>query len=142
MKTEISAGGIVVRISGKTWDVVVLQDANDTWTFPKGKIESGEKPEEAARRETHEEIGLQTLTMLMKFPAIGYTYKKNGFIKKTVHYFLFESKGNERIINQSEEGIHNATWIPIDGALMQIGYKKTNRPLLEQVKTFLSSYGH
>jgi 8-oxo-dGTP pyrophosphatase MutT (NUDIX family) len=142
MKTEISAGGIVVQTSGKTWDILVLQDTNDAWTFPKGKIEKGEKLEGAARREIQEEVGLHELSMLTKLPVIRYKYQRNGRISKTVHYYMFESKGNERIINQTEEGVHNATWVALDEALLRIGYEKTNRPLLEQVKTFLSSYGH
>jgi 8-oxo-dGTP pyrophosphatase MutT (NUDIX family) len=137
MKTEISAGGIVVRSVGGIWDVLILQDANDAWTFPKGKIEAGEEPEKAAQREIYEEVGLKALTMLTKLPLIRYMYQKNGLISKTVHYFVFESKGNEPLINQSEEGIHNAVWIPVDKATELIGYPKTNKGLLVKTKRFL-----
>lgn len=85
MKTEISAGGIVVRTSGKTWDVLILKDINDVWTFPKGKIWTGEDLETASRREILEEVGLNVLTMLTKLPVIRYIYQKNGLISKTVH---------------------------------------------------------
>lgn len=33
-------------------------DAPGTWAFPAGKIERGESPESAARRETYEEVGV------------------------------------------------------------------------------------
>ena len=140
MKTEISAGGIVVQTSGKTWDILVLQDTNDAWTFPKGKIEKGEKLEGAARREIQEEVGLHELSMLTKLPVIRYKYQRNGRISKTVHYYMFESKGNERIINQTEEGVHNAKFITLEKAINIIGYEKTNIPLLEKVKQFLLSF--
>ena len=105
MKTEISAGGIIVRYRNNTWEVVVLRDMNNSWTFPKGKIEKGEILEKTARREIEEEIGLHNLTFITKLPVIQYTY---GIINKTVHYFLFESTNDEPLINQTEEGIHDA----------------------------------
>lgn len=139
MKTEISAGGIIVRSTKGHWEVLILQDMNDAWTFPKGKLEPGEKPEAAACREIKEEVGLNNLTLLKKLPVSRYMYQKNGLISKTVHYFIFKSKGGEPIVDQTEEGIHNAKWMPLDDALLAIGYKETNLPLLEQTKRFLRS---
>ncbi|KKW10495.1 MAG: hypothetical protein UY49_C0021G0009 [Microgenomates group bacterium GW2011_GWC1_49_7] len=43
MKTEVSAGGIVVRKRMRIWEVLVIRDMNDVWTFPKGLVEKGEK---------------------------------------------------------------------------------------------------
>jgi 8-oxo-dGTP pyrophosphatase MutT (NUDIX family) len=137
MKTEISAGGIVARLSHGLWEVLLVQDMNGSWTFPKGTIEPGENAEHAALREVREEVGLRTLSTLKKLPAIGYTYKKNCLIKKTVHYFVFTFEGKENLINQTSEGIHNATWIPIDRAIKLIGYPKTNKGLLVSTKDFL-----
>jgi len=127
MKTEISAGGIIVRYRNNEWEVVVLRDMNDSWTFPKGKIEKGEILEKTARREIEEEIGLHNLTYITKLPVIHYTY---GNINKTVHYFLFESIKDEPLINQTEEGIHDSQWMTIDQALGSIGYPETNKKLL------------
>ena len=127
MKTEISAGGIIVRYRNNTWEVVVLRDMNNSWTFPKGKIEKGEILEKTARREIEEESGLHNLTFITKLPVIQYTY---GIINKTVHYFLFESTNDEPLINQTEEGIHDARWMTIDTALDTIGYPETNKKLL------------
>ena len=134
MKTEKSAGGIVVRSVHGTWEVLVLRDANDAWTFPKGNIETGEVPERAARREIQEEVGLTALSMRRKLAIIRYTYKRNGFISKTVHYFLFLCNEHEVLTPQKEEGIHDATWMPVDRAIEIIGYQKANRPLLLTVK--------
>ena len=134
MKTERSAGGVIVRNIHGAWMILVMQDMNDSWTFPKGKIDPGETPEHAARREILEEVGIRTLTTIAKLPDTRYTYKKDGLISKTVQYFLFESKGNETLVNQTEEGIHNATWMPIEKASEIIGYQKTNRPLLLKAK--------
>jgi 8-oxo-dGTP pyrophosphatase MutT (NUDIX family) len=137
MKTELSAGGIVVRLRSGRWEVLVLQDMNDAWTFPKGNIGTGEDPETAARREIQEEVGPRDIHMRTKLPVIRYMYQRNGLVSKTVQYFIFESKGTEPLVSQTEEGIHNARWMSLDTATQRIGYPKTNKVLLAETKLFL-----
>lgn len=55
-----SAGVVVVRRHGPGWRFLVLR-AYSYWDFPKGGIEAGESPMDAARRETREETGLTAL---------------------------------------------------------------------------------
>jgi 8-oxo-dGTP pyrophosphatase MutT (NUDIX family) len=65
--TSIVAGVVdvyVVRPWGREWRVLVLQRSLDTrcptaWETVHGRIESGERPEEAALRELREETGLE-----------------------------------------------------------------------------------
>jgi 8-oxo-dGTP pyrophosphatase MutT (NUDIX family) len=52
-----SAGIVVVRRVAGEWKYLILR-AYRNWDFPKGRIESGESPLVAARRETREETGL------------------------------------------------------------------------------------
>lgn len=139
MKIETSAGGVIVCAVDLTWSVLLLRDMNDTWTFPKGLIESGESPQEAAVREIGEEVGISDLTLLGPLSPIRYTYKRNGVVHKTVHYFLFQSKTRTHPIVQKEEGIQEAKWVAIDEAMNIIGYRETNVRLLEETKIRLSS---
>jgi 8-oxo-dGTP pyrophosphatase MutT (NUDIX family) len=140
MKTEISAGGIIIRKNGSAWEILVVRDKNEEFTFPKGKIEEGETEEIAARREIAEEVGITHITMLCKLPVVRYMYSRRGLISKTVHYFLFQNTGKEKVVPQKEEGLHDAQWLPLDEAIEKIGYKKTNKPLLLEVKEFLLSF--
>lgn len=55
-KDDAPASGIVFRCGTH---VLLLQRPDATWGFPGGKIEEGETPDIAARRETLEEIGVQ-----------------------------------------------------------------------------------
>ena len=65
--TNVVAGVVdvyVVRPSGAEWRVLVLQRALDTrcptaWETVHGRIEPGERPEDAALREVREETGLE-----------------------------------------------------------------------------------
>ncbi len=65
--TDIRVGVVdvfVIRITGKTWHVLALQRAAGTrsagsWETVHGRIEEGETPAGAARRELREETGLK-----------------------------------------------------------------------------------
>ncbi len=138
MKTEVSAGGVVVCKFRNSWQVLVMKDMNDTWTFPKGLIEKNESPKHAAVREVAEEVGLHHLTFARKLSDIEYFYKKNGLIHKSVHYYLFISKSRQPLRCQKEEGIREAGWVAFDKAVLRIGYRKTNVALLEKAHALLT----
>lgn len=55
-----SAGVVIVRSREAGWQFLVLR-AYTYWDFPKGGIEPGESPIEAARREAREETSLTDL---------------------------------------------------------------------------------
>ncbi|CAN5676366.1 NUDIX hydrolase [soil metagenome] len=61
MRTEIRAGGGVLRRSGRRGAELALvhRPRYDDWTFPKGKAERGESDEESAEREVREETGFR-----------------------------------------------------------------------------------
>src|SRR6266702_2547862 len=61
---ETSAGGVVFR-RGPDGQVrfLLIRDSYKNWGFPKGHLESGEPPADAARREVTEETGLAELVL-------------------------------------------------------------------------------
>lgn len=134
MPQEISAGGIIVYFSGKGWEVLLIKDMNDVWTFPKGLIKNNEKPVSAARREIAEEVGLTKLNLVYSLKPIKYYYRREGLIHKKVHYFLFKSLTRQKPICQTEENIKEAQWINLDKALSLVGYPKSSIPLLQEVQ--------
>jgi len=137
MKTEFSAGGVVVRKFAQTWQVLLMKDMNNTWTFPKGKLEKGETRKGAASREIGEEVGLTHLQFIVPIKTVHYVYKRNTLIAKTVYFFLFELTKPQRIVCQKEEGIRDAKWMSFEEAMEKIGYPKTNMPVLVRVKNIL-----
>lgn len=144
MKTEISAGGVIYRKKGKSWQILLLKDKNDHWTFPKGLIEDGEEKVKAAQREIGEEVGLKEIKLVTDLTPIKYWYmqsifsparnkRQNDLIHKTVYYFLFETEGSEETRPQKEEGITDVRWFSPTEALKEVGYRKTNEPILQEV---------
>lgn len=57
----LSAGLVVLRRGARGWECLLLR-AYRYWDFPKGRVDPGEDPLAAARREAHEEAGLDRLT--------------------------------------------------------------------------------
>jgi bis(5'-nucleosidyl)-tetraphosphatase len=57
---SLSAGAVVVRREEGAWRYLLLRSFH-YWDFPKGMVEAGEEPLEAARREVAEESGVQDL---------------------------------------------------------------------------------
>lgn len=139
MKTEISAGGIVVRKYRGSWRVLLLKDMNSVWTFPKGLIEKDEELIAAAQREISEEVGLNKVKFLTEIDKIHYFYQRDGLISKNVHYYLFLTESRETLKPQKEEGISEAKWFSFEEAAKIIGYPKTNLALLEKSKQYLSN---
>lgn len=137
MKRERSAGGIIVRKIGESWEVLLCKDMNGNWTFPKGLVEKGEDAVTCAKREIAEEVGMTNITLLKSLTPIRYLYQRNGLIGKTVQYFLFTFDGNEVPKGQKEEGISEVEWKPLAEAIKAIGYPKTNRKLLEETQDIL-----
>ncbi|MFL6331790.1 MAG: NUDIX domain-containing protein [Pyrinomonadaceae bacterium] len=96
MHTE-SAGGVVVNTEGR---VLLVSQHGTSWSLPKGHIEEGETPLEAARREIREESGVSRLELVR--PLGSYSRHRLGpdggedrSELKTIHLFLFKTDETE-----------------------------------------------
>lgn len=120
---ETSAGGVVFR--RRPDDAVrflLIRDSYTNWGFPKGHLEAGEPPAEAARREVTEETGLDELVLHGPIKVIDWYFRFRGkTIHKYCHFFLFESRRGEPM-PEGEEGITACVWHPLDEAQRTISY--------------------
>ena len=133
MKTEISSGGVIFKKTGKIFNILLILDKKNKWTFPKGLVEKGEDNVSAAKREISEEVGLKKIKLVDGLPTAHYIYTwRRNIVKKTVYYYLFNFTGEEKPIPQTEEGIKEAKWFTVDETLEIIGYPQTNKPILEE----------
>jgi 8-oxo-dGTP pyrophosphatase MutT (NUDIX family) len=114
---EVSAGGIVFRRIGGSLSFAVMKDSYGKWTFPKGHVEPGEDVEEAAARETLEELGLDEVRLLEYLGKIDIWFrdkfdKKGQLIHKDIHYYLFEAGQQGELRADPGEHVYEAKWVP------------------------------
>src|ERR1700754_1256441 len=119
MSTELetSYGGVVVRGD----ELLVITPAGRRVTgLPKGGLEAGETPEQAAAREVREETGI-VATVREPLGDVRYTYRRDGRrVRKTVHFFLCEYV--EGSTSDHDHEVDEARWIAISGARKELTY--------------------
>ena len=139
---EVSAGGIVFRrLSDRSAHYLLIRDSYDNWGFPKGHLEDGETPADAASRETAEETGLHDLKLQGPIRVIDWHFRFRGrHIHKYCHFFLFESTECEPV-PQRDEGITACAWHPLEDALETLSYDNARGVLKrasEMVRTLVA----
>ena len=121
-KQETSAGGVVFRVEDGRPLFLLIRDSYRNWGFPKGHVESGEAPEQAALREVEEETGLAKLALRGEVDTIDWHFRFRGrLIHKICHFYLMES-ASASTCPQEEEGITACRWLPLEAALALISY--------------------
>jgi 8-oxo-dGTP pyrophosphatase MutT (NUDIX family) len=139
---EVSAGGIVFRLTDRGTQYLLIKDSYDNWGFPKGHLENGETPADAAARETAEETGLSGLDLRGPIRVIDWHFRFRGrHIHKYCHFFLFESASGDPC-PQVEEGITDFRWEILDQALEVLSYDNARGVLKragEMVRTLVAT---
>lgn len=102
-----AAGGIVRTPEGKLLLIFRLGH----WDLPKGKLEPGEIPEEAAVREVEEETGITGIQRSELFDITYHTYRtgKGKRIVKRTYWYLMNAP-EQVLVPQTEEDIQSAVW--------------------------------
>ena len=137
-KEEVSAGGIVFRRDGDETYFLLIRDPYRNWGFPKGHLEVGEEPAQAALREVAEETGLEALALRGRVDTIDWTFRfRGGAVHKTCHFFLIETS-EQRTSPLKTEGISACRWASYEEASQLIAYQNA-RWVLVQAQAILAS---
>jgi len=109
-KVIYAAGGLI-----KQNDSYLFIFRLKKWDLPKGKIDMGESPEEAAIRECEEECAITKLTITSELESTYhiYEYKGDYALKKTFWYAM-DTKHSGSLKPQIEENIERVEWFNIE----------------------------
>ena len=123
---EVSAGGLVIDTTGTMGLLIGRYDHKDAsgkrvlWSLPKGHIEEGETPEQAAIREVAEETGI-TSSITKSLGVIDFWFMAGGKrIHKTVHHFMFTEVGGILLAQESE--VDEVSWFPLSEIVERLAY--------------------
>ena len=138
-RREISAGCVVYRKNGVEAEVALIQPRDrEAWSLPKGLIEQGETPENAALREVREETGLLG-DIVERIDTIKYSYnarweKPPIRVFKIVTFYLLRTTGGDVSLHDKE--VDRVEWFPIDYAVAHATYPQ-EREILKKAKSLI-----
>ena len=145
MVREISAGGVVIRQTDGEWWIAAIEPAGDLGAakpssrtiraknkavlcLPKGLVDPGEKPLDAALREVREETGINA-SPVTKLADIKYMYIRTWGdgerVFKIVSFYLlrYESGEIDRISDEMRVEVARASWVKLEDAPKLLAYK-------------------
>jgi 8-oxo-dGTP pyrophosphatase MutT (NUDIX family) len=120
---EHSAGGIVV--DGDRAVVIARKNRRGAldWCLPKGHLEAGETPPEAAMREIAEETGISAKVQRL-LGIIDYYFVVGDYrIHKVVHHYVLRRTGGKFSAREDPDGeVMRILWVPIDKLQVTLSY--------------------
>ena len=142
MHPRETAGGVIVNTEGKI--ALVWQNGN-SWSFPKGGIDEGETPLQAAYREIYEEVGLGA-------DALSYVTELGSYVRRFISMdgrgenmdtppsrrtlFLFTTSADT--LSPQDAEVSKANFVSTDEALHLLTHPKDKeflqsvRPIIEK----------
>lgn len=123
----LASGSVVIR-KGRV--LLVHRPRYDDWSFPKGKLDTGEHLTACAVREVHEETGLDVQLTL---PLTDQAYPV-GRREKRVSYWLGRVRGHTDVDGHTaDDEIDRVAWVPLADAAELLTYPHDRVTLDEAV---------
>lgn len=133
---ETTSGGIVFRHNSQNQqlEILLIQDAKNRWTIPKGHVEPGEEPRQTAEREIQEETGLQEMKVLNWLGKVTFRYRRtHTLVLMTMHIYLVQGRGDTDKL-QGEDWLTDMKWLPAQEAIDKIAYDDIGKLILVGMK--------
>ena len=112
--TVLAAGGIVTQRGDASLIAVVRLRKRNEWVLPKGKLDHGETPRDAAEREVLEETGHEVSV----HEFLGTLAYEAGGRPKVVHYWRMEADREQT--RELMRDVKAVAWLPLDEAVNRL----------------------
>lgn len=139
MQKRILAGGVVIGPQNK---ILVVNQHGDSWSLPKGYIETGESETKAAKREIYEESGIKikNLKLIRKLASYQrYRIGKGGVGEdktefRIIHMYLFRTK--QTSLSPIDPENPEARWVEINQVSQFLTHPK-DKEFFEKIIKYL-----
>ena len=138
---ETTSGGIVFRRSKdkNALEILLIQDAKNRWTIPKGHVEPEEDPKDTAKREIQEETGLKEMNVLTYLGKVNFRYRRaQTLVLMTMHIYLVQAKGDTNTL-APEDWLNDIRWFKVPEAIDKIEYEDIGKQMLVGLKKIRES---
>lgn len=135
MQYEKSCGAVVfINNNCEPQFLIIQQNINTYWGYPKGHIIEGENEEETALREVKEETGL--IVQLLSGFNHRIEYKPRPDITKEVIFFLGETKDKDVVIDKTE--VQSYQWVNFEDGIQKVTHD-VSKELLKEAYKYIKS---
>jgi diadenosine hexaphosphate hydrolase (ATP-forming) len=123
------AGGVVFNPNG---EVLILRHRRGEWVFPKGHIDPGETPLQAALREVEEEAGVRASCPHPERVFVT-RYRNDRQENRRIYWYVLQSQATRPVLRETlfPEG----DFVPPAEALARLSFDEDKR-LLQEVLTW------
>lgn len=126
-----SVGVILYCNFPRSLKFLILKHKKGHWSFAKGHKDKGETAFETAKRELHEEAGIDDVEFISKRILLNeeYTFvnKSKDIVKKEVRYFIARSKSKKVKIDNRE--ITGYKWCTLNAAEKVITFRQSRKTI-------------
>lgn len=126
-----SVGVILYCNFPRSLKFLILKHKKGHWSFAKGHKDKGETAFETAKRELHEEAGIDDVEFISKrillYEEYTFVNKSKDIVKKEVRYFIARSKSKKVKIDNRE--ITGYKWCTLNAAEKVITFRQSRKTL-------------
>ena len=138
---QVSAGGVAFRLVESVAEVaIVLVMPGSRWQLPKGLVDEGETPAEAALREVREEAGIEAELLapieIIEYWYVGMRGGRRVRYHKFVHFFLMAYAAGD--VSDHDHEVAEARWVGIDEAAGMLAFGN-ERLMVEKAREMIAA---